>query len=148
MVLIKGDEKSKMIDTNIMILVGRLTKDAELTYANSGTALCKFSLAVNGYKKDVSFFDVTLFGKTAENLHKYLLKGTQILVSGSIKQDRWEKDGQKQSKVSIIGNTIQLLGSKLNEEAPKKSSQSSSEDENGPENFSDDTQSFYDNFPF
>ncbi len=139
-----------MIDTNIMILVGRLTKDADLTYANNGTALCKFSLAVNGYKKDVSFFDVTLFGKTAENLHKYLLKGTQILVSGSIKQDRWEKDGQKQSKVSVIGNSIQLLGSKLSGETPRNAYNQSSakNDINGPEEFIDDSEAFFDDIPF
>ncbi len=99
------------MDTNSVILIGRLTRDAELRYANNGTAFSRLSLAVSGYKEnETSFFDITLFGKTAENLNQYLTKGTQISVQGSLKQDTWEKDGQKNSKVSIIAQQIQLLG--------------------------------------
>lgn len=140
-----------MVDTNILILVGRLTRDSELTYSNSGTAICKFSLAVHGYKKDdVSFFDVTIFGKTAENLNEYLVRGTQILLNGYIKQDRWEKQGQKQSKVSIIGNSVQLLGSKLTGETSRNAYNQSYDkrDIGGPEDFIDDSEAFFDDIPF
>lgn len=105
-------------DINQVILVGRITRDAELRYTASGTALCNFSIAVNRRVKkgdqwsdEASFFDLTLWDKQAENLNKYLVKGTQIAVQGELRQDRWEKDGQKQSKVQVFVNNLQLLGS-------------------------------------
>ena len=109
-----------MTDINKTILIGRLTRDAEIKYTTSGTAIATCSIAVNASRKDQSgnwvdeanVFDVTLFGKAAENLKAYLLKGKQIAVEGHLKQDRWEKDGQKYSKVSIQAETIQLIGSK------------------------------------
>lgn len=104
-------------DLNSVILVGRLTRDAELKYLPSGMAVAELSVAINRNKKEgdqwvseANFFDVSLFGKSAENLKQYLLKGKQIAVQGSLKQDRWEKDGQKFSKVRIMANDIQLLG--------------------------------------
>lgn len=106
-----------MSDTNRLILVGRCTKKAELTYTQNGYALCKISLASNRKRKDgdkwideASFFDVVLWGKQGESLSQYLLKGQQIAVDGSIKQDRWEQDGQKRSRVVIEASNIQLLG--------------------------------------
>ena len=104
-------------DINKVLLVGRLTRDAELMYTNSGYALSKFSLAVNRRKKqgdqyvdDASFFDINLWGKSAENLNQYLLKGTQLAVEGQLRQERWEQDGMKRSKVSIEAIKVQLLG--------------------------------------
>lgn len=61
---------------------------------------------------EVNYFDLTIWGKTAENLKPYLTKGKQVAVEGHLKQDRWEKDGQKFSKVSIVADNIQLLGGK------------------------------------
>lgn len=111
-----------MTDINKTILIGRLTRDAEIKYTTSGTAIATCSIAVNASRKDqsgnwvdeVNFFDVTLFGKAAENLKAYLLKGKQIAVEGHLKQDRWEKDGQKYSKVVIIADSVQLLGGNEN----------------------------------
>ncbi len=104
-------------DLNCVVLVGRLTRDAELTYLQSGSAVAHLSIAVNRNRKEndqwvseVNYFDVSLFGKSAENLKQYLTKGKQIAVQGALKQDRWEKDGQKFSKVQIIANNIELLG--------------------------------------
>ena len=100
-------------DMNTVILIGRLTKDAELTYANNGTALSKYSIAVGEKYKDkeeTSFFSCTMFGKTAEGLSKYLEKGKQVCIQGKLKQDTWEKDGQKRERVNIIVNSVQLLG--------------------------------------
>ncbi len=104
-------------DLNSVMIIGRLTRDAELSYLQSGTAVSKFSIAVNRSRKDgdqwiseANFFDVSLFGKSGENLKQYLTKGTQIAVQGSLRQDRWEKDGQKFSKVYIMANDVQLLG--------------------------------------
>jgi single-strand DNA-binding protein len=105
-------------DINQVVLVGRVTRDAELRYTGSGAALCNFSVAVNRRVKkgdqwsdEASFFDLTLWEKQAENLNKYLVKGTQVAVQGELRQDRWEKDGQKFSKVQVFVSSLQLLGS-------------------------------------
>lgn len=107
------------MDINSVLLIGRITRDAELKYTSSGTAICRFSLAVNRRVKtgdtwgeEGNFFDVTLFGKSGESLNQYLAKGKQVAVQGELKQDRWEQDGQSRSKVGIIANGVQLLGSK------------------------------------
>jgi single-strand DNA-binding protein len=105
-------------DVNTVVLVGRLTRDSELKYTASGSALCNFSIAVNRrvrkgeqWQDEASFFDLTLWDKQAEGLNKYLIKGTQVAVQGELRQDRWEKDGQKFSKVQVFVNNLQLLGS-------------------------------------
>lgn len=104
-------------DINHVVLVGRLTRDSELKYTNTGTAIGKFSIAVNRRKRsgdqwtdEVSYFDIVLWGKTAEALNQYLQKGKQVAVSGELRQNRWEQDGQNRSKVEIIANNLQLLG--------------------------------------
>ncbi|MFP4362579.1 MAG: single-stranded DNA-binding protein [Spirochaetia bacterium] len=106
-----------MTDLNHVVLIGRLTRDAELKYINSGTAVTKMSLAVNrrkrsgdGWTEEASFFDVTLWGKLGESLNQYLKKGKQIAVEGELRQNRWEQDGQPRSKVEIVANNLQLLG--------------------------------------
>ncbi|MDC7221879.1 MAG: single-stranded DNA-binding protein [Spirochaetales bacterium] len=104
-------------DINKVMLVGRLTRDAELSYTNSGFALCKFSLAVNRRRKqgdqwvdEANFFDLHLWGRRGESLNSYLTKGTQVAVEGQLRQERWEQDGAKRSKVTIEAVNIQLLG--------------------------------------
>ena len=111
-----------MTDINSVVLVGRITKDVgsderSFSYIGNGTAKAIVSLAVNrGVKKgdkwedETSFFDVVIWGKTAESLKPKLIKGRQITVSGYLKQDRWEKDGQKQSRVQVVAESVQLLG--------------------------------------
>jgi single-strand DNA-binding protein len=104
-------------DLNMVALTGRLTRDIELKYSNGGMAIGKFSIAVNrGVKKgdrwesEASFFDCTMFGKSAENLSKYLNKGQQLAINGELQQERWEKDGQQRSRVSIIVQSVVLIG--------------------------------------
>ncbi|MGP1438651.1 MAG: single-stranded DNA-binding protein, partial [Treponema sp.] len=77
----------------------------------------KFSVAVNRRKKageewvdEVSFFDVVFWGKMGESINQYLVKGKQVAVTGELRQNRWEQDGQPRSKVEIIANNLQLLG--------------------------------------
>ncbi|NLM00784.1 MAG: single-stranded DNA-binding protein [Treponema sp.] len=108
-----------MTDLNNVSLVGRLTRDAEIKYTNGGMAISNFSIAVNRSKKEgdqwveeANFFDIALFGRIAESLKPYLIKGQQVAISGELRQDRWEKDGQRFSRVSIVANNIQLVGSK------------------------------------
>jgi single-strand DNA-binding protein len=106
-----------MADLNHVVLVGRLTRDAELKYTANGQAVCKFSVALNRRRKsgdqwvdEANFFDIVLWGKQGESLNQYLIKGKQVGVDGELRQDRWEQDGQNRSKVEIVANNIQLLG--------------------------------------
>jgi single-strand DNA-binding protein len=106
-----------MADINQVVLVGRLTRDVELKYTNTGFAIANLSLAVNRrVKKDDSwqdegnFFNCVLIGKRAEALAQYLVKGKQIGIQGELRQDRWEQAGQPRSRVEIFVTNIQLLG--------------------------------------
>ena len=106
-----------MADINHVVLVGRLTRDAELKYTAGGQAVCKFSVAVNRRRKngeqwedEANYFDVVLWGRQGESLNQYLTKGKTIGVEGELRQDRWQQDGQNRSKVEIVANNIQLLG--------------------------------------
>ena len=118
-----------MADLNKVILIGRTTHEIDersFGYTTGGTARLNISIAVNRREKRngewadrVSYFDVTIWGKTAENIKSYLHKGKQVAVEGYLDQQRWEKDGQKYSKVCIIADNVQLLGGK-NEGAPQQ----------------------------
>ncbi|MBT3271531.1 MAG: single-stranded DNA-binding protein, partial [Spirochaetales bacterium] len=106
-----------MSDINKVVLIGRLTRDAELRYSSGGMAVCAFSIAVNYSKKtgdtwgeEVNFFDIVLFGKRGEAINQYLVKGKQVGIEGELRQDRWEKDGQKRSRVQVVASELQLLG--------------------------------------
>jgi single-strand DNA-binding protein len=106
-----------MVDINHVILIGRLTRDAELKYTAGGQAVCKFSIAVNRRKKsgdnwedEANFFDIVVWGRQGESLHPYLVKGKMVGVDGELRQDRWQQDGQNRSKVEIVTNNLQLLG--------------------------------------
>ena len=108
-----------MASFNRVILVGNLTRDPELRYIPSGTAVSEIGLAVNDRVKkgdqwvdEVTFVDVTLWGRTAEIANEYLSKGAPVLVEGRLKLDRWEKDGQKHSKLKVVGERLQMLGAR------------------------------------
>lgn len=110
-----------MADVNHVILIGRLTRDAELKYTSGGMAVCKFAIAVNKRRKqgeewieEANFFDIVLWGKSGEGLNQYLVKGKQVAVEGELHQNRWEQDGQARSKVEINANNVQLLGGDKN----------------------------------
>ena len=102
------------MDMNTVNIIGRLTRDPEIKTSQSGNAICNLSIAVNGYKKeDVSFFDVVIFGKAAENVGKYLKKGSQAGITGHLSQSRFQrKDGSKGSAVNIIASSVQFIGGK------------------------------------
>jgi single-strand DNA-binding protein len=112
-----------MTDTNVVILVGRMTRDAEMGYTPAGTPLVKFSLAVNEtakegdrWKEEASFFNFAWFGKRAEATYPYMGKGQQLIVTGSLKQDRWEKNGEKKSATNVKVDGVQLVGAKKQNE--------------------------------
>ena len=110
-----------MASFNKVILVGNLTRDPELRYTPKGTAIAKIGLAVNrvwtneaGEKKEeVTFVDVDVFGRTAENVGQYMRKGRPILVEGRLRLDQWDdkQTGQKKSKLGVVAETVQFLGS-------------------------------------
>lgn len=106
-----------MSSFSVVVLVGNLTRDAQLKYTPSGFPICTFGIAINTRKKngdqwvdEANFFDIELFGKSAESLNQYLTKGKMIGVEGELRQDRWEQDGQSRSKVKIVANKVNLLG--------------------------------------
>lgn len=104
---------------NIVIMMGRLTKDAEVRYGGSkNMAIARFSLAVDRrFKKegqpDADFFNCTAFGKTAEFIEKYLHKGSKVIIQGELQNNHYdEKDGHKQYAERIIVNTVEFAESK------------------------------------
>src|SRR5271167_1251187 len=109
-----------MASFNKVILVGNLTRDPELRYTPKGTAVAKVGLAVNrvwtneaGEKKeDVTFVDVEVWGRTAENVGQYMRKGRPILIEGRLKLDQWDdkQTGQKKSRLGVVAETVQFLG--------------------------------------
>ena len=105
---------------NKIILVGNLTCDIELRYAQSGSAIAKTAIATsrkynsNGEKKEeVCFVDITFFGRSGEVANQYLRKGSKILIEGRLQFEQWvDQNGQKRSKHSVIVETMQMLDSK------------------------------------
>lgn len=139
-----------MADINHVSLVGRLTRDADLKYTNSGQAVSNISLAVNQRRRrdnewidEAHFFDCVLWGKSAEALNSYLVKGKQVGVEGQLRQNRWEQEGRTRSKVEISVNNIQLLGTRsdgptsINDSIETEAS-SVSTNKPTPEEFDDD----------
>ena len=110
-----------MANFNKVILMGNLTRDPELRYTPKGMAIAKLGLAVNrvwttetGEKKEeVTFVDVDVFGRTAENIGQYMRKGRPILIEGRLRLDQWDdkQTGQKRSKLGVVAETVQFLGS-------------------------------------
>jgi len=110
-----------MASFNKVVLVGNLTRDPELRYTPKGTAIAKLGLAVNrvwtneaGEKKEeVTFVDVDVFGRTAENVGQYMRKGRPILIEGRLKLDQWDdkQTGQKRSRLGVVAENVQFLGS-------------------------------------
>jgi len=110
---------------NKIVLVGNLTRDIELRYAQSGSAIANTAIATsrkftqNGERKEeVCFVDITFFGRSAEVANQYLRRGSKILVEGRLKFDQWvAQDGSKRSKHSVIVETMQMLDSKADAQA-------------------------------
>ena len=120
-----------MASFNKVILMGNLTRDPELRYTPKGTAVAKVTLAVNRTwrtesgetKEEVTFVDIDMFGRTAENVSQYQRKGSPLMVEGRLKLDTWEdkQTQQKRSKLGVIAETVQFLG------APRSAEGGSSE---------------------
>ena len=116
-----------MASLNRVILMGNLTRDPELRYIPSGTAVASFGLAMNRVyttqdgerKEDTCFVDIDVWGKTAENCANYLSKGRPVLIEGALQYRSWEtEDGQKRSKLNVRAFNVQFLGGRRMESEP------------------------------
>ena len=111
-----------MASFNKVILLGNLTRDPEVRYTPKGSAVADLGIAVNrqytlenGEKREeVTFVDVTFWGRTAEVAGEYLKKGRPVFIEGRLQLDTWDdkQSGQKRSKLKVIGETMQMLGSR------------------------------------
>ena len=98
-----------MEDMNVLHLSGRLTRDGELRSTPSGIAVLEMSLASTRRNDEVVYMDCAIFGEKAEKLAEYMTKGKPMILTGQLKLDRWEKDGQKFSKHTMIVEKIVFL---------------------------------------
>lgn len=106
------------MDLNQFFIIGRLTRDVEIKSTPNGVTVARISIANNQkvkrngqWQDTTNFFDIAIFGKSANNLAQYLTKGKQIAVSGAMKQDRWtDNAGNNHTKISLIASQLQLLG--------------------------------------
>jgi len=101
---------------NIVILKGNLTRNIELSYTPTGTAVGKSSIAINdgyGDKQRTFFFDLIFFGRGAEMVNQHFHKGSQILIHGKLVQDTWvDNNGNKKQKVNVVVERVEFCGTK------------------------------------
>jgi single-strand DNA-binding protein len=125
-----------MASFNRVILMGNVTRSPELRHVGK-TVVCELGLAINDRRKgangqwieETTFVDVTLWGRTAEVAAEYVIKGAAALVEGRLKLDTWEKNGQKHSKLKVIGERLQLLGGGKGNGQPRRNEYSVPENE-------------------
>ena len=109
-----------MASFNKVILIGNLTRDPELRVTANGHSICKIGLATSRVyatkegerREETTFVDIDAFGKQAEVISKYMRKGRPLMVEGRLKLDQWESDGQKRSKLAVVLENFQFLGSR------------------------------------
>jgi single-strand DNA-binding protein len=112
-----------MASYNRVMLIGNLTRDIDLRHTPGGTAVTDMGMAVNDRRKnaqgewvdEVTYVDVTLWGRTAEIAAEYLRKGSPVFIEGRLKLDSWEAEGQKKYKLRVVGERLQLLGGRSEE---------------------------------
>ena len=120
-----------MANLNRVLLIGNLTRDPEVRYTPKGTAVTEIGLAVNrvysgedGEKKEeTTFVDVTLWARQAEIAGQYLKKGRPVFIEGRLQLDTWDdkQTGQKRSRMRVVAENLQLLGSRQESEGSSSS---------------------------
>ncbi len=120
----KGDV---MPSLNKVFLAGNLTRDPELRYTPGGTAVAQFGLAVNRrfrnregqMQEEATFIDIEVWARQAETTSEYLSKGSPVLIEGRLKLDTWQskQTGERRSKICVVGERVQFLGSRKKSEA-------------------------------
>ena len=100
---------------NSFNIIGRITKPINLEYTKTGKPAIKLNLAINNTKEDTTFLIIKVFGKQAENISKYCTKGSQLAITGTIRNNNYEdKDGNKHFEYSFIGQNVEFLSNKGN----------------------------------
>lgn len=123
-----------MASYNRVMLIGNLTRDIDLRHTPGGTAVTDMGMAVNDRRKnaqgewvdEVTYVDVTLWGRIAEIAAEYLRKGSPVFIEGRLKLDSWEAEGQKKYKLRVVGERLQLLGGRSDEGRGSDATRSSS----------------------
>lgn len=96
---------------NKVFISGRLTRDVEVKELGNEKKVAKGTLAVSdGYKENqkTSFYDLEIWNKTADIMDRYTTKGSKIIVAGRLKQETWEKDGEKKTRIKIVVEEVEL----------------------------------------
>jgi len=96
---------------NVVILMGRMTRDPELKYTSGGKAFANFSLAVQKTKDEVEFIDCTAWEKTAETIAEYFRKGNRILIQGRLSVSNYEQNGEKRKSTKVVVNSFEFVES-------------------------------------
>ena len=131
---------------NKVFLIGRLTRDPEIRFLPSGSQVTSFTIAVNRpyrvnneWKEETYFFDIESFGMLAERLGKQLNKGTQILIEGQLRQDRWETaSGEKRTKIKVVADKVNIISGRTQERPVEKEEEPDLDITTEPEDFSSD----------
>jgi len=138
-----------MPDLNEVRLIGRLTRDPELRATPAGASVCSFGLATNRkykandgtLKEDLTFVEVSCWGKVAENVSKYMKKGRLIYIGGRLKFESWDdkQTGQKRNKLSVVAESVQFLdyGDKQSATAGQQAPAAQAETQQPPNPWSD-----------
>ena len=109
-----------MANVNKVMLLGNITRDLEVRYTPKGTAVCDLGMAVNRIRtgdngeriEEVTYVDVTLWGRQAELAGQYLSKGRSVFIEGRLQLDQWDdkQTGQKRSRLRVVGENMQFIG--------------------------------------
>ena len=158
--------ENTMASVNKVILVGNCTRDPEVRYTPKGTAVADIGMAMNRYfssdggerREETTFVDVTLWGRQAEVAGEYLKKGRPVYIEGRLQLDSWDdkNTGQKRTKLKVVGEQMQLLGSReggggsspQQREENTQSNQSAPESSGGNDGAQFETDSEEDDIPF
>lgn len=133
---------------NKVTLMGNLTRDPELRTTQNGNSVCNFSLAVNRtwrnadgeQQEEVDFIDCVAWGKAGELIEQYTNKGRPLLVSGRLKQDTWEQEGNKRSKLEVVVEDFNFVGGGGDDAGESSSPKSESKDSKGNKDKQEDVQ--------
>ena len=133
-----------MLEINKVLLVGNLTRDPDIRYVPSGTAVSEFDIALNRRyknkdgetKEETSFINIETWGRTAEFCSQYLKKGRRVFIEGRLRQDTWTaQDGSKRQRIRVVAERVQFADFKPSESPnTEEESEQSAEQPNRPEN--------------
>ena len=132
-----------MANVNKVMLLGNITRDLEVRYTPKGTAVCDLGMAVNRIRtgdngeriEEVTYVDVTLWGRQAELAGQYLSKGRSVFIEGRLQLDQWDdkQTGQKRSRLRVVGENMQFIGGQGGSGAPRQQAAPSDQQQSPPQ---------------